>query len=308
MADPSVCVIIPTLNAEKYLPALVDRLLQQTVKPTEILIVDSQSDDATCQLAGSLDVRLLSINRSDFDHGGTRNEAVRQTQSDYILFMSQDALPVDNQLIEKLLASFAIDGSVAAAYARQVPYGDADAIERQTRGFNYPSQSRLKSRDDVTSLGIKTYFFSDVCSLYSRSCFEEMGGFESPILTNEDMLMAYHLLNHGYKTYYQSEAEVYHSHHFTLQQHYRRNFDVGAFLAMHPDLSCGEMKEGIRMVMQSLLSLLKQFRLLSVFQLVAISFAKWKGNRDGRRFQTFTFEEIVKKSAQKCFWLRFFNK
>ncbi len=46
----------------------------------------------------------------------------------------------------------------------------------------------------------------------------EVGGFDHPILTNEDMLMAEKLLHAGYKIAYSGKAAVYHSHRFTLRQ------------------------------------------------------------------------------------------
>ena len=47
-------LIIPTLNAQAQLPALIDALRAQTVAPQEILVVDSQSEDGTAQTARQL--------------------------------------------------------------------------------------------------------------------------------------------------------------------------------------------------------------------------------------------------------------
>lgn len=44
-------VVIPTLNAENTIGMLLSALLQQTVKPEEIMVVDSQSEDRTASIA-----------------------------------------------------------------------------------------------------------------------------------------------------------------------------------------------------------------------------------------------------------------
>ena len=50
------------------------------------------------------------------------------------------------------------DPLVAAAYARQLAKKTDSAIERFTRNFNYPAESRVKTQADIQALGIKTYF------------------------------------------------------------------------------------------------------------------------------------------------------
>ena len=47
----SISVIIPTLNAEKELPALLEALREQSLRADEILVVDSESTDRTVSVA-----------------------------------------------------------------------------------------------------------------------------------------------------------------------------------------------------------------------------------------------------------------
>lgn len=75
------------------------------------------------------------------------------------------------------------------AYARQLPKSDCHIVEQYTRQFNYPEQSCVKTKADIPTLGIKTFFCSDVCAAYRRDLFEELGGFESPVIFNEDMFL-----------------------------------------------------------------------------------------------------------------------
>ena len=56
-----VSIIIPTLNAEGYLPLLIDALKTQTHVPEEILIIDSESTDQTCAIAEQEQICLLEL-------------------------------------------------------------------------------------------------------------------------------------------------------------------------------------------------------------------------------------------------------
>ncbi len=247
-----VNVVIPTLNAEAYLEALLTRLEEQTV-PCDILVIDSSSTDASLSIAESHNVRTISIEAGDFNHGATRNLAVRESSGEVIVFLTQDALPEDDRCIESLVRPLE-DPEIAACYGRQVPRDDANPTERFARGFNYPETSLLKSRESVSELGIKTFFFSNACSAIRRREFERVGGFPEDVVMFEDMLIAARLLEKGHKILYTPEARVVHSHNLSLRQQFKRYFDAGASFKNHPwflDLSGGG-KEGVKFVLEEL--------------------------------------------------------
>ena len=76
----------------------------------------------------------------------------------------------------------------------------------------------------------------------------ECGGF-APVNTNEDMLMAARSIAVGHKVAYEPSAAVYHSHNLTPGQQFRRNREVGAFLAAHAGelMGASEIGEGGRL-------------------------------------------------------------
>ena len=259
-----ISIIIPTLNAEKEIGCLLQSLHNQTVKPEEIIVIDSQSDDETeilCRRDNK--VVFISIQRSEFDHGSTRDRAFRQSQGDFVLFLTQDALPFDEYYIEHLLTPFQ-DPAVAMVSGRQIAEKQANPIEKWVREFNYPMESNVRTKDDIPVLGIKTFFASNVCSAYRRSAYLAAGGFDSPSLTNEDMLMAARLIDAGYKIAYCADAKVIHSHRFTLKQQFIRNYNIGVFMRKNAHFfrNVPASSEGIKMAKQVLSRLLKEKRLL----------------------------------------------
>ena len=281
----SISVVIPTLNAEKEIQNLLIRLENQTIPPKEILIIDSSSEDNTIQLANDHPLtKTHMIPKDQFNHGSTRDRAFSMTTSDIVIFMTQDAVPRDNTLVEHLIAPLEEEKTIAS-YARQLPKEDATSRERLVREFNYPPHSERHTKTDIPIKGIKTFFLSDVCAAYRRKEYEELGGFEKDLRSNEDMLFAAKAIQSGYTIAYAADAEVYHSHNLTLKEQYQRNKLQGYEIERHKDLlqNTSSKSEGLSMLKQVSQQLLKQGRLLSIPALFLDCAARYLGSRSGRK-------------------------
>ena len=255
----TVDVIIPAYRPDIAFWRLIDGLEKQTVRPSRIIIMNteeeywnrlvSESGEDPSRRYDNIIVRHVS--KRDFDHGDTRNQGVKLSESEYFLMMTQDAHPRDNLLIGNLLKVF--DDDVAAAYARQYPRSDCNLAERYSRKFNYPNEPMRKTQADIQRLGIKTYFCSNVCAMYRRDIFDKLGGFTQKTIFNEDMVYAGTACQKGYAICYVPEAGVIHSHNYTCLQQFHRNFDLGVSQAEHPEIF-GAVKsesEGKKMVRQT---------------------------------------------------------
>ena len=278
-------VIIPTLNAEKFVVELTQKLKQQTNPPAEIIIIDSSSEDRTVETAAEMGCRTYVIERKDFDHGGARNLGAKLSAGDVLVFMTQDALPVDDKFLENLVKPLADeeDTSIAASFGRQVARSDAIPPEQFARMFNYPATSQVKGKEDLSRLGIKTFFFSDVCSAVRKRDFEAVGGFPERIVMNEDMILAAKLILKGYKVAYVPEAAVWHSHNYSIAQQFGRYFDIGASLSMNSWLLeyAKAEGEGFRFVVGQLAWLLRHRYYRWIPYTIALTFAKYAGYRLG---------------------------
>lgn len=280
-----ISVIIPTLNAEHDIEGLLTVLGRQSIQPIEILVVDSASEDRTIELIQKhKGVRLLQIDRQDFNHGGTRDLALRESRGDFVCFLTQDALPVSDDYLELLVAPMVDDSEIALVSGRQLPKADARRFEQLVRGFNYPDSSSVRSKRDLKKYGIKTFFASDTCSAYRRTAYLECGGFEH-VNTNEDMLMAAKFIASGMKVAYEPRAEVYHSHNLTPSQQFARNRAVGFFLESHADdlMHISETGEGGRLVKSVSLQLLREGNFGEFVAFGVDCCARLLGNRAGRR-------------------------
>ena len=228
----SVTVVIPTRNAGPRLSELLESLREQTVGPVPVLVADSESTDETVESAERGGCKVIAINRADFDHGTTRNLAVSHTRSEYVVFLTQDAIPADTEMIAELIRPMKADSSIAICYGRQLPRAGARPLERLARQFNYPPESAARrTRKDMDNLGMRTFFCSNSCSAVRRSTFDELGGFKDNAGVNEDMLFAANAILRDYAVYYAASARVYHSHPYSLFQTFSRYFRIGRFFA-----------------------------------------------------------------------------
>ena len=284
MAAPSVSVVIPTLNAQGEIGTLLGLIESQSLKPREILVVDSSSGDGTAlEVAIHSGVDFLVIDRKDFNHGSTRDMALRRTSGDFVCFLTQDAVPASERYLEKLVAPMLADPDIALVSGRQLPKSDARRFEQLVRGFNYPDTPSVRGKSDLGRYGIKTFFASDVCSCYRREAYLACGGFEA-VDTNEDLLMAARFVAADLKVAYEPAAEVYHSHNLAPSQQYARNRAVGRFLEGHANdlMRASEIGEGRKLVKAVSAQLLREGRVWELFSFGVDCTARLLGNRKGR--------------------------
>lgn len=280
-----ISIIIPTLNAEHEIEALLIALDRQSIQPDEILVVDSASEDKTIELVQKHKrVRLLEIDRQDFNHGTTRDIALNESSGDFVCFLTQDAVPASDDYLKRLVAPMVEDSNIALVSGRQLPKANARRFEQLVRDFNYPDTPSVRSKGDLEKLGIKTFFASDACSAYRRTAYLECGGFDH-VNTNEDMLMAAKFIASGMKVAYEPRAEVYHSHNLTPSQQFARNRAVGFFLETHADdlMHASEIGEGGRLVRSVSSQLLREGNFGELVAFGVDCCARLLGNRAGRR-------------------------
>jgi rhamnosyltransferase len=226
MTGPVVSCIIPTRNAGAYAAQMIAALEGQTVKPAELLVMDSGSTDGTPDAFAAAGAVVERIDPMDFHHAGTRNRAASRARGKILMFLTQDAIPADSSTVERLIEPITA-GTAEASFARHLPRPEASPLERFARNTNYPPESRTVGRSDVERLGVRAYFFSNSCSAINQEVFALLGGFPEHTVMNEDMLFAAEAVRHGYRLAYTAMAKVWHSHDLSAMETLRRYFDVG---------------------------------------------------------------------------------
>ena len=305
----TVDVIIPVYKPDRGFLSLEEKLEKQTVPVNRIIIMNTEQKYFDRLFYGTAiertyhNITVKHLSKREFDHGHTRNQGVKLSEADVFLMMTQDAVPVDEYLVERLLAGLSGERT-AVAYARQLPGRESGEIERYTRHFNYPEQSRVKTKADLPELGIKTFFCSNVCAAYKREVFDALGGFARRAIFNEDMLYAARAVDSDYAVAYVAEAEVYHSHNYTCRQQFHRNFDLGVSQADHPEVfaAYSSESEGIRLIKSMAAHLKQQGMAYKIPYVILQSACKYAGYLCGKRYRRLPVGMVVAMSSNKEYW------
>ena len=227
MLGQKIAVIIPTLNGGEVWLDCLKALHQQVQQPDCVMIVDSGSTDGTDMAALEAGFELIRIAREWFDHGGTRQMAARRFVAfDVLVYLTQDAVLASPDALAQLVAPFA-DPRVGTTYGRQLPRQGSGPIEAHARLFNYPPQSNTRTLADKAHMGIKAAFTSNSFAAYRAEALLAVGGFPESLILGEDMVVAARMLQAGWSVAYVAEAQVWHSHGYTLSQEFKRYFDIG---------------------------------------------------------------------------------
>lgn len=223
----SITLIIPILNGEKFLPDFFRGLKEQTLRPDEILVADSGSDDRSVAISRDFGADIIEITREQFDHGGTRTMLAGKASGDILVFVTQDAIPASSRSLENLILPLLQSDRIACSYGRQLPQADATPVSSHLRHFNYPDQSGVRGWEDRQGLGLKSIFISNSFAAYKKAPLEEVGYFKNGLIFGEDTCTLGRLFLAGYLVAYQADAEVYHSHNYDYLEEFRRSFDIG---------------------------------------------------------------------------------
>src|SRR5262249_15938608 len=142
------------------------------LKP-RILVIDSSSTDGTVELARTLGVETVVIPQIDFNHGTTREMARQLLNTEIVCMFTQDAYLLDSLTLSHLINPL-ISNQAKIAYARQIPHHGASFFEAIARQYNYPTESHIRSIQDISHYGVYTFFCSDSCAAYSNAALQEI--------------------------------------------------------------------------------------------------------------------------------------
>jgi GT2 family glycosyltransferase len=231
---PEVTVAIPVRDGGAALARTLAALAGQTVAH-ELLVCDSGSRDGSAALARAQGARVLEIEPGAFSHGGTRNLLMREAAGAHVALLTQDAEPVGERWLERLLAGFELADDVGIVYGPYRPRPDAAVAVRieLERWFDSlapdgkPVVERLEAAEraalPTAALLGRRGFFTDANACVARTAWERVPFRAVPYA--EDRVLALDMLRAGYAKAFLPAAAVWHSHDYTTRQQLRRCFD-----------------------------------------------------------------------------------
>ncbi len=316
-------VILTHAPSDEFLISL-NKFFEQEIKPQSIIVVNTDKEIFLKNITNCEELKKcinnkdknniklykIDIEKKDFDHGWSRNIAIKYIKSDYVLFMTDDAIPYDRELSKNMIRAFDKysdnDYKVAVVYARQIAKKGSKIVEKYVREYNYPDYDIVKEKKKESELGIKNYFCSNVCAMYDVDIFRKNDGFEENIILNEDMYYAYKVINDGYRVVYSADAKVYHSHDYSFREQFSRNFDIGVSQYDKKEIfdKLPSTNEGFKLLKYVMLKLLCRLRFISMCSFVIECFYRYRGFKLGRKYKTLTIDKCIEYSSNKDYFTK----
>jgi glycosyltransferase involved in cell wall biosynthesis len=214
--DVRVSVIIPTKNAGSEFEFLLKMLkIQIGVIETEIVVVDSGSQDNTLRIADEYGAKIISILPEQFSHSYARNLGAKAASGDYLLFTVQDALPPTKTWIYELMSVLDKEG-VSAVSCAETPREDADLFYRvmSWNHYNFLGVNKLdkilKMPETPSLISLRQNGqLSDLACLIPRDLFLN---YQHRLDYAEDLDLGIRLIKDGHKIAFLGSTRIIHSH------------------------------------------------------------------------------------------------
>ncbi|HVP38674.1 MAG TPA: glycosyltransferase [Candidatus Saccharimonadales bacterium] len=219
---PRASVLIRTRDGGERLRRVVAQVEAQREVEFEVVLLDSGSTDGVSAALAGGRVRWVGL-EGPFTHPRSSNAAARAARGELLVFLSQDAVPLADRWLARLLAPLE-EPAVAAAFSRQVPDARTPALEARDLERAYPPR------------GASPTVLSNAASVLRRALWAEHP-FDESLPLAEDLEWGLWAQARGLRVAYVPESVVEHPHRFDesrLDERYRAEGRALAQLGRNP--------------------------------------------------------------------------
>ena len=179
---PSISVIIPLYNKEKFIEKTLKSALEQTFSDFEVLIVDDGSTDKSASVVKSFnDERIRFFSKENEGVSATRNFGIDKSEGKFIAFLDADDYwhPTFLETIFALTKEFPNEKVFASA------------IEIETNGiilpaiYSIPKNEKPQIVDFFEGSHRQCVLFTS-STMFEKTIFEKTGKFDTSLKTDED--------------------------------------------------------------------------------------------------------------------------
>jgi GT2 family glycosyltransferase/peptidoglycan/xylan/chitin deacetylase (PgdA/CDA1 family) len=227
-------IVIPTWQRAELLRKLLCALGKQSVREFEVIIVCDGEDPGTRELSGGHDCTFPArwiFHAENQGLAAARNTGASAARGDYLLFLDDDVLPSTDLISRHEEAHSAAPDWPATAVCGRIAEDREAAFRSKTDEFMQQAwekslQTALPKGESRTLLTVgaeaeSSAWFGLNCSI-RRSLFEEFGGFDPKMRSDEEMEFGFRLYRRGVLTRYAANAIVRHWGSKDMSEYYPR--------------------------------------------------------------------------------------
>lgn len=221
MSGPLVSIIMRSYNEGWALRETLPAIQRQEYRNWELIVIDSGSTDGSVELIRNARPRhFIRIAPHEYNPARVLNHGLQLAQTEFAIFLNSDATPQGTGWLRPLVAALH-DPQNAAVFGRQIPRPDCQAVFAcdYDRCFG-PNRDSAKWE----------HFFSMASSGLRKDVWAKRG-FLDKFQYSEDDEYSRWCKAQGYRVVYCPESVAMHSHNYTPEQAYQRNYGEGRALA-----------------------------------------------------------------------------
>lgn len=224
MNKPLVSFVIINYNTKHLLKTCIDSLLGQTYPEKEIICIDNNSPDGSCQYVIDNFPQVMAVcNKDNIGYAPAGNQGIRMAKGEYVMLLNPDII-FEKEYVERCVAKLEEDKKIAAICGKIRKY-DFAKNERtnfiDTVGlFCYRNRRVIDNGQGLEDKGqfevAKPVFgISGACPLYRKAALEDVKIGDEYLdddffMYKEDVDVSWRFLLFGWKSYYLPSAVAYH--------------------------------------------------------------------------------------------------
>ncbi len=117
LATPTVSVVMPVYNVEKYVALAIESVLHQSFTDLELILVDDGGNDASMDICRSItDPRVRIISQANRGLAGARNTGIAAARGEFVALIDSDDLMLPDKL-ERQVMHLRARPDIGASYA-----------------------------------------------------------------------------------------------------------------------------------------------------------------------------------------------
>lgn len=281
-----VTVVMRSYNDAALLPRTLAALDSQQGVDVTLLVYESASSDGSKEIfeAHGYDY-IHHLAPGEYRSSHVLNRGAVRASDELVAFVNSDAIMTEPMTLQRMALAILEDDQVCGAFARQTAREDAGPMTRVD--YHVAFEKRHELGEPAAS------WMSLVCSMVRRSALLATP-FDESLTYAEDAVWSQTMIDRGWRTTYVSGAVAEHSHNYTWEERYRRNYGDAAALARilkdapNQSLLTGFLVPYFKRCLRDLPRLIKVGRPFAFYQ---IPFYRWplmlatfRGTRDGWDF------------------------
>ncbi len=214
-APPKVSVIVVNWNGEGVIGECLASLVEQSLSPFEVIVVDNGSTDDSLRIVHSFEGRLPLVvvpTGENLGFARANNIGIALSRGELVALLNNDAV-AEGEWLRELVATMESHPGCGAVASKLLVYGE-DRIDSAGDGFSTALKGFKMGEGQPSSCRAAEEEVMAACAgaaLYKRECLEEAGLFDEDFfLIWEDVVLSLRIRWKGWRIFYSPRAVVYH--------------------------------------------------------------------------------------------------